>query len=115
MDNYLSIYNQFAVTLHRMRILVSKILFIFLIISFSTELAVTAFANNDPVYSMMGGDESEDKKEEKKKEKEEKKDYISFQCSIVIFTSISDNIFLRNIFFKNSAFNSLPEIPPKLS
>ncbi|MDZ4807223.1 MAG: hypothetical protein SGI96_03040 [Bacteroidota bacterium] len=98
-----------------MRILVSKILFIFLFISFSTELTVIAFAKNDPVYSMMGGDESEDKKEEEKKEKEEKKDYISFQCSIVIFTSISDNIFLRNIFFKNSAFNSLPEIPPKLS
>ncbi len=95
-----------------MRKIVSKILIVCLLISFFSEITVSAFTPIEAVCTIADGDDSEDKKEEEKKEKEENKDKISSLSFTVLLVTVSENTFLRNQFFKNSTFLSLPEIPP---
>jgi hypothetical protein len=95
-----------------MRKVVSKILIVFLLISYVSEITVSAFAHIPPVCTIADGDDSEDKKEEEKKEKEENKEKISSFSFPIMLAIISENTLLRNHFFKNSTFLSLPEIPP---
>jgi hypothetical protein len=96
---------------HPMRILVSKILTILLLCSFTTEITVSAFTTEN-FYVLAESGNPEEKKEEQKTEKEESEDKISSGTILYKCEYVPVNIFLRNHFIKTSAFKSLPDIPP---
>jgi hypothetical protein len=96
-----------------MRKFAYKILVLFLLISFTTEISVPVFCKDGTVCLSMNCDESDEKKDGDKKEKEEDvKDKITSSLKLFSLSTIIRDFHLQDDCIKTLGYLSLPEIPP---
>ena len=89
-----------------------KILILLLLLSVSAETVSGIWTNNETSIVMIDTEEKNNSKTDET-EKEESKDKIDQQLSLVTeFNNTCCLFVLNHIYFKYSAYLSLPEIPP---